>query len=94
MPRGANLEPNFPNPFNPRTTIRWTQGTSGHVRLTILDAAGRAVTTLVNEERAAGVHRLVWDGRDARGREVGSGVYFVRLEALEELRSRKITLVK
>ena len=93
-PRGANLEPNVPNPFNPRTTIRWTQGTSGHVRLTILDAAGRAVATLVNEERAAGAHRLIWDGRDAHGQEVGSGVYFVRLEALDELRSRKITLVK
>ncbi|MCB1150234.1 hypothetical protein KDK88_01705, partial [bacterium] len=81
VPAAVSLEPNVPNPFNPSTTLRYTLGVDGPVRLTVHDAAGRVIRTLVNEVRAAGPNQVVWDGRDERGTEAAAGVYFVRVES-------------
>jgi streptogramin lyase len=72
----------FPNPFNPMTTIRFDLQRATHVQLDVFDARGRRVVTLVDEDRSAGMHREVWNGRDAQGRPVSSGwyVYQVRTE--------------
>jgi len=64
------------------------------VRLEILDVRGRRVRTLVDEERAPGLHHVRWDGRDGAGRRVASGVYLVILEADGARRSRKILLLR
>ena len=69
----------FPNPFNPETTFSYSQRTAGWTRLAIYDLAGRLVRTLSDGFQAAGEHRATWDGRDAGGRVVASGVYFSRL---------------
>lgn len=69
-----------PNPFNPRTTIRFDLATAGATRLSVFDARGRRVRALLDETLAAGGHEATWDGRDDSGREVGSGVYLARLE--------------
>jgi hypothetical protein len=69
-----------PNPFNPTTTIAFALAAAGPARLDIIDAAGRRVRTLADEERSAGSHRVTWDGRDDAGRGVASGSYFARLE--------------
>lgn len=68
-----------PNPFNPETTISFELLEAGAARLAVFDLAGRLVRTLVDESMAAGGHEVVWDGRDASGREVGSGTYQARL---------------
>ena len=70
-----------PNPFQPRTTLSFSVPKPGHVRLSIHDAAGRLVRTLVNESRAAGPQSVSWEGRDDSGHPVASGVYFYRMEA-------------
>ncbi|MFH0920188.1 MAG: FlgD immunoglobulin-like domain containing protein [Fibrobacterota bacterium] len=74
---------NSPNPFNPLTTVRYAlpgiRGEKRVLRLQVLDIQGRIIRTLVNGEQEAGVHTVVWDGRDASGRGLGSGVYLCRL---------------
>jgi len=92
--RTFSLEPNFPNPFNPSTTIRFTLPAPGHVRLAIFDVAGRRVAELVDRSLGGGPHTMVWDGKDTRGRRVESGVYFYRLETPEGRASRKMVLIK
>ena len=68
-----------PNPFNPSTTIRYDLPEASHVRLSIYDITGRHVRALVDAYTAAGTHAVVWDGTDASGRAVASGVHLVRL---------------
>lgn len=80
MPTVLRLYPCQPNPFNPRTTIRYDLPEAGPVRLSVFDLAGRRVRTLVDESMPQGSHEAVWDGRDASGREVSSGTYLARLE--------------
>jgi hypothetical protein len=70
-----------PNPFNPMTTVSYASPTGSRVRLAVYNVAGRHVRTLVDGEVDPGYHVAVWDGRDDRGVEVGSGVYFCRMEA-------------
>ncbi len=85
---------NVPNPFNPRTEIRWEQAAGGAVRLEIFDLAGRRLRTLVDGERPAGAQTAAWDGRDEQGRAAAAGMYFVRLTTPAAAYLHKITLVK
>ncbi|MCB1183784.1 immune inhibitor A [bacterium] len=71
----------WPNPFNPRATLRYAVPRAGAVELAVYDLQGRRVRTLVAANRAAGEHSTTWDGTDAAGRRVPSGVYFARLRA-------------
>ena len=92
--RFTTLAQNSPNPFNPTTTIAFTLANRGKVRLDVYDAAGRFVTTLADDVRDAGPHSLEWDGSDAGGSRVGSGVYFYRLVSAEGAQTRKMVLLK
>ncbi len=83
-----------PNPFNPRTVLRYHVPRDGGVRLTVHDLAGRVVRTLVAGSRAAGTHRVAWDGRDRRGRPVAAGVYLARLQAGAGARTARLALVR
>ncbi len=85
----------YPNPFNPKTTVRFEVPSVGPVDLAVYDVAGRLVRTLVaGESYAPGPHELPWDGRDGRGVEVAGGVYFARVEAGGETASAKMVLLK
>jgi len=83
-----------PNPFNPVTTVAYGVPSDAHVRLVVYNVAGRQVRTLVDGEVDPGYHSVVWDGRDDRGVEVGSGVYFCRMEAEGFDDSTKMVLLK
>lgn len=85
---------NHPNPFNPQTTIPYSLSWGTWVRLAIYDASGRLVRVLVDERQSVGQRSVVWDGQDAAGRAVASGVYFSVLEANNERRTRKMVLLK
>lgn len=85
---------NAPNPFNPMTEIGYTLAVAGPAVLTVHDAAGRLVVTLVNTHKSAGSHAARWNGKDATGAEAASGVYFARLKAEGKVLSRKITLIR
>ncbi|HUF08507.1 MAG TPA: FlgD immunoglobulin-like domain containing protein [Rhodothermales bacterium] len=79
VPARIDLLGNYPNPFNPETTVEYVLDNAGSVTLRIFDPLGRHVIDLVNSRQAPGVHRITWDGRDANGQEVASGVYLYRV---------------
>jgi hypothetical protein len=88
------LLPNYPNPFNPGTAIRYSLSKTQGVRLAIYDVQGRLVRSLVNRVEPAGIHEAAWEGRDNDGRPAASGIYFVRLAGEGQVATRKIVLLK
>ena len=88
------LHANVPNPFNPETSIRFDLAQESVVRLEVFDVVGQQVRTLVTEQRSAGTHRVVWDGRDERGVPVSSGIYVYRLQAGTFEQVRRMLLLK
>lgn len=94
VPDEVKLLPNYPNPFQGQTTLRFTLPEQQEVRLVIYDVLGRAVRTLVNEQKQSGVHSIRWDGRNNAGQPVASGLYLGRLEVGETTQTRKLLLVK
>jgi hypothetical protein len=83
-----------PNPFNPRTEIRFLTAVPGRATLAVHDLRGNRVATLVDAILPAGEHAAVWDGRDVRGRAVAAGSYLARLSTPAGASTRKLTLVK
>jgi hypothetical protein len=83
-----------PNPFNPRTTIKYDLPATGPVRLSVFDVAGRLVRTLVDENKLQGSFEAVWDGRDSSGKEVSSGSYLARLEFGGKVETVRMGLVR
>jgi hypothetical protein len=99
QPKYFALHQNAPNPFNPTTTLRFSVADADHVRLAIYDAVGRHVRTLVDRAVPAGEHEIGWDGADATGRRLGSGVYVYRLTSTSsdgtvQTATRRMLLVK
>ena len=94
IPTEFALNQNFPNPFNPETTISYDLADGGRVELAIYNVMGQQVKQLVAEEQSAGRYRVVWDGSDAIGRSVASGVYFYRLNTTQFNAVRKLMLLK
>jgi flagellar hook assembly protein FlgD len=74
------LHKNYPNPFNPQTTIEYQLPHTAEVELIIFDLQGNEVRRLVNGTKSAGYHTVMWDARDGTGRLVTSGVYFYRID--------------
>lgn len=83
-----------PNPCNPAATIQWGLDAPSRVRLAVHDLRGRRVAELLDAEQPAGLHALVWDGRNASGAALPSGVYVLRLRAGERTEITKLTLVQ
>jgi hypothetical protein len=89
-----DLQQNHPNPFNPVTEVRFTLDQAGPAQLQIFDTRGRLVRTLVSADLPAGQHEATWRGDDDRGRPVASGVYFYKLQAGDDVASKRMLLVK
>jgi len=94
LPDRPMLYANYPNPFNPGTTIPFALHRTDRVRLVILNAVGQAVRILEAGEMPAGRHELPWDGRTDSGQAAPSGVYVIRLETTETQVVRKINLIR
>jgi hypothetical protein len=88
------ISQNFPNPFNPSTTIHYGLEERSHVAITLYDYLGREIRTLVNDIVSPGNHTVVWDGRDETGIDVASGVYIYRMVTAGLVRSGKMLLVR
>ena len=88
------LDQNRPNPFNPHTTIGFSTSQGGHVRLSVFDQQGRLIAVLLDEELPGGRHETHWDGSDAGGRPVASGVYYYRYEGEDAVQSKRMLLVR
>ncbi|UCF64455.1 MAG: T9SS type A sorting domain-containing protein [bacterium] len=89
LSKNARLYQNFPNPFNPKTVIRWQIEKNDYVQLSIFNMAGQRITTLVDEKRPAGSYQTQFD---ASG--LASGVYYCRLQAGNIIEMRKMILLK
>jgi len=94
VPRGFALLPAFPNPFNSRINIAFEIAAPSAVELTVYNALGQSVRRLVEATLPLGGYQVDWDGRDGRGREATSGVYFLRLRAGERVATGRIALVR
>jgi hypothetical protein len=96
--RSANrpvvLHPNHPNPFNPVTTVRFELERALRVRIDIFDIRGRRLMTLADRAFSAGLHSVVWNGTNTAGVPVASGIYFVRLNAADQVLTRRALLLK
>ena len=91
---GPSLLAPVPNPFNPRTTIRYELPSAELVEITLFNLMGRKLRTLVQRPMPAGRNSVAWDGRDDSGREVASGVYLMQLRAGGRVASGKLTLMR
>lgn len=88
------LHQNSPNPFRTSTSIRFALAQAGHVRLEVFDVTGRSVAVLVDGLMPAGAGRAAWSGRDARGRRVAPGLYFVNLSSRGARETAKMLLLR
>ena len=94
-PAAARLLVNYPNPFNPVTTIPCElTADADRARLSVHDVGGRRVTLLHDGPLGAGRHEFVWNGRDAEGRELPTGIYLARFELGGDAMSRRLVLLK
>ena len=94
LPYTFSLKQNYPNPFNPSTRIAFTLPRASRVQLEVLNVLGQQVTTLHTGRLSAGEHAIEWDGTDAEGESVASGVYFYRLTTDSLRATRKMLLLK
>ena len=94
IPQIFALQPNYPNPFNPSTTILYQLPVSSSVSLEIYDVLGQKVRTLIEQVQPAGFHRVMWDSRNEGGTQVAAGVYFYRLQAGDFVQVRNLLLLK
>jgi tetratricopeptide (TPR) repeat protein len=96
---------NYPNPFNPETTIVFEiphslssamqrESVTTHVRIDIYNVKGQRVKSLVNDEFSSGSHTVIWDGKDSSGREVASGVYLYMMQTRDWTTTKKMLLLK
>jgi len=94
LPNPAILCQNFPNPFNMSTEIQYELHRNGTLNLSVFDINGRLIRNLVDTHQEAGIKRVVWDGKDAYGREVSSGLYIYKLQTADHVEMKKMVLQK
>ncbi len=93
VPSQYLLNQNYPNPFNTETRNSYEVAKNTQVTLKIINLQDQHVRTLVNEEKPAGFHEVVWDGKNDHGQRMKSGVYLYRLEGMDSPQIRKMLLL-
>ncbi len=93
-PSSASLKANYPNPFNPSTTISFELGEASNVEIVIYNLKGQIVQKLVSEPYTAGAHSVIWNGTDFMGNPVSSGVYYYKMSSGKFSSTRKMILMK
>lgn len=94
LPEKFKLKQNFPNPFNPSTQITYEIQNSEFVDLSIISISGEKVRQLFNGYQNAGVHYLIWDGKNEAGNPAGSGTYIYQLKTKSGIQTKKMSLVR
>lgn len=93
LPTFYVLSANYPNPFNPQTTISYQLPVKAYTTLKIYNSLGQEIRTLINENKSAGNHSVVWDGRDNTGQQVSTGIYFYHINIGEDFNETKKMLI-
>jgi len=94
LPRALSLSQNYPNPFNSATTIDYALRSASRAVLEVYDLTGQRVRELVDHFHDEGRYTVSWDGLDTEGKPLSSGVYLMRLQALDRVETRKMMLMK
>jgi len=94
FPQGFALEQNFPNPFNPVTTLRYDLPENSYVNVTVYDMLGTQVRTLVNTTQDAGFRSVIWNATNDYGKPVSAGIYLYQIQAGEFVQTKKMVLLK
>ena len=94
VPQHFGLSQNYPNPFNPETRIEFSLARQSFVTIHICNILGQKIREIVSEQLPAGKWAISWDGRDARGYELASGVYFCRIRAGDFVDTKKMVLLR
>lgn len=94
IPQGLVLHQNYPNPFNPSTQIEYSIPQASRVVLKIYNLYGQEIRTLVDEQQAPGIYRVIWDGRRETGRVISSGIYFAKIVAGNYQRSIRLVFLR
>jgi len=94
IPTNTELNSNYPNPFNPTTTISYSISEPIFVNIAIYNVKGAKVKNLVDGDKEAGFHSVVWDGKDHNGKKVASGIYLYRFNTSEVVQIKKMMLIK
>ena len=92
--QGFAIEQNFPNPFNPVTTLRYNLPENGNVNITIYGMLGKKVKTLINQTQDAGYRSVIWDATNDYGKPVSAGIYLYQIQAGEYIQTKKMVLLK
>lgn len=94
LPQEFTLFQNYPNPFNPTTKIRYQLRQSTEVSLKIYNLLGQLIRTLIDEKQRAGEYSVVWDGKDAKGERVASGIYLYKIQTQYFVKTKKMILIR
>ena len=94
IPEEYHLSQNFPNPFNPSTTIHYSLPRNNFVHLRVIDLEGREVKTLINGFQTRGNKSITWNAKNNQGRPASAGMYFYLIESGEFFATRKMILIK
>jgi len=94
VPTELTLAENYPNPFNPTTTIRFGLPEAQHVLINVYSIKGELVTTLINDYLSEGYHQVIWDGTNSQGSKVGSGIYIYEMRTKNKRLIKRMLLVK
>ena len=85
---------NYPNPFNPETTITYYVGSSGNVEVEVYNILGQKVKTLVQDDKSRGLHSVIWNGKDDNSNPVSSGIYLYKIKSGKYSKTKKMILMK
>ena len=94
LPNEFVVHQNYPNPFNPTTQIRYVLPKAEHVQIVIYNLYGQAVKTVVSEYQKPGFHSVIWDGTSNEGDRVSSGLYYYKVTAGNDSRTKKMIYMK
>jgi len=94
LPLSYALHQNYPNPFNPSTVITYSIPGSSSVRIEVYNILGQKVATLFDQEQTAGTHSIAWNAQGEHGQRLGSGAYFLRMQAGSFSQVKKMLLAK
>ena len=94
IPVETKLFSAFPNPFNPSTNLRYSMKEAGDVRIEVYNVKGQILETFNNSHNQPGYYQISWDGRDANGSLVGTGLYFYRMTSGKYTSTKKMILAK
>ena len=90
----TSLDKNYPNPFNPETTIRFSIKETGMVKLSVYNMKGQLIRKLLNTSLSSGQHHVVWNGKDENGKTVASGLYLYKMDTANYTSTQKMMLMK